>query len=93
MNYASHPPFSAVTICSEGMDEASFRAAILKKIFDFAKMKGDSRNISAIVAQDLIYVKVKQKYIYHTHLSKFGIHKQKKNLHQITLWRLSGYDL
>ena len=29
----------------------------------------------------------------HNHLSKSGTHKQKKILHQITLWRLPGYDL
>ena len=41
-----------------------FRAAILKKILDFAKARGVSRDISPIAAQNLIYSKVK--------LIKFG---------------------
>ena len=53
--------FPAITICSRGMNEDIFRAAVIRKFLAFAKEKGQSRQISPLLAQQLMYKKVKGK--------------------------------
>ena len=40
-----------------------------------------------------ILKQISEKILLHNHLCKPGIHKHKKRLLQITLWRASKYDL
>ena len=50
--------FPAITICSRGMNEDILRAAVVRKFLQFAKEKGQSRQISPLEAQHLMYKKV-----------------------------------